>query len=173
MQIQKLKLVAFAVKKRIQGYRLLKNPENVSPLSVTMFKSQSTVYCDATTFNKYIKVTKDFSKKSNLKKEILYSFYYYPLKAGDKKEKYVSYCNLLTYESKQKGKNTLINRPFLPFERRNELCAMLDKQRYYSRFSTKLGRLFEEIFGFTKVDYDKPLRPGFFKVLRNNLKSKS
>ena len=41
MQIQKLKLAAYAMGKRLQGYHLLRNPKTSSPLELTMLRTEN------------------------------------------------------------------------------------------------------------------------------------
>lgn len=88
---------------RCQGYHLLKNPKNTSPLSLTMLKSETNVLPEVGILDYYNRITKDFSKSGKAMEEIVYSYKYYPQKEGDKFQKHVSYQNMRNYISKEKG----------------------------------------------------------------------
>jgi len=167
MQIQKLKLAAYAMAKRCQGYQLLRNPKNASPLSLTMLKSKACPLLTLGIVDYYSRITKDFSKPGKAMEEIVYSYKYYPQKEGDKFQKHVSYLKMQPYVSKEKG-TMPENRPCVP-NRTYEMRDKIDSHRYYSLFSNRLTRILFDPFG---IDSEKTLRPNFFTVLFNNLKAK-
>ncbi len=173
MQVQKLKLAAYALAKRIQGYRLLQNPENASELYLRMIKSETQVRPDLSVSNYFDRITKDFGKKSKTLEEIVYSYHYYPQKPNDKKQKYISYLNLNTFQAKEKGE-VLGGRHLVSHRKYDELRNnIMVKERYYKPSSTVIGRIIDFLFGGVPQDLNKPERPKFFSVLRKNLNIKS
>ena len=95
MDIKKVQVAAFAVKNRLLGYHLLKNPKGSSPYQVKMIKTWSGITYDLDRFDHYHTKSRDFSKpdektaketllvsrymfwknknEKNIKKEIIYN----------------------------------------------------------------------------------------------------
>ena len=64
MQIQKLKLAAYAMGKRLQGYHLLRNPKTSSPLELTMLRTEKAYTLMAILLLGTIESLRDFEKKN-------------------------------------------------------------------------------------------------------------
>ena len=61
MDIKKVQVVAFAIRNRTLGYRLLKNPKGSSPYQIKMMKTWSGISPDLDRFDHYHTKSRDFS----------------------------------------------------------------------------------------------------------------
>ena len=63
MSIQKLKIAAYCIAKRVQGYQLLKNPKGTPATTVKVLKYSDSINPNTLDISKsYETISKDFSK---------------------------------------------------------------------------------------------------------------
>ena len=173
MQVQKLKLAAYAIGKRLQGYQLLRNPKTSSPLELTMIRRTfKDVQLNGDIFTWHDRVSRDFGKKTKPVKETFITKYYYSDSQESKLKPFKHYINLNNGTVKSKGIE-------LEYKDRNkdlsleEYFKVSDKayNSYYSPLGSGMERFMVKALSIFNVD-NKPIRPNFFKVLFNNLASK-
>lgn len=78
MNIHRLKATLFAIKKHYYGYQLLRNPKGTSPTTVRLIRKTNYIKEDTLdTFDKYHRITADFSKDTpEITDEFLSSTHY-------------------------------------------------------------------------------------------------
>ncbi len=171
MQIQKLKLAAYAMGKKLQGYHLLRNPKTSSPLELTMLRTEKSVHTNGDIVTWHDRISRDFEKKTKPVKETLITKHYYSDSSESKIEPFRHYINSTKGIVKSKGVE-------LEYKNRNkdlpwdEYYKVSKKAHdsYYSPFGTGIERFLARML--YNVD-DKPIRPNFFKVLFSNLAAKA
>ena len=77
MDINKIKVVSFAIRYRLMGYRLLQNPKGTSPYQIKMIKSWSGISDKLDRFDHFHTKSKNFSnpKEKTVKKTLLVTRY--------------------------------------------------------------------------------------------------
>ena len=177
--MKKMHLVLWAMGKRAQGYRLLKNDKSSDALAVTMLKWKKWLAADGVLHCTYERVQRDFSQNTGAVKEMLFTEkdLNWPMK------KEISYYNLSS-DGKMAHKGNLDNeRAHLDRENYDNLKSdMLKNDRaraYYepqSAWSFYVWYLLDPFFSNRLWSTDRParlpFRPNVFVVLSQNLKSK-
>ena len=171
MQVQKIKLAAYAIGKRLQGYHLLKNPKTSSPLELTMLRTERHVNYNGDIVTWHDRVSRDFGKNAKSVKETLITKHYYSDSSESKAEPFKHYINLPKGIVKSKGVELEYNcrDKDLPWEEYYKVSQKAHES-YYSPFGTGIERFLARMMYNVDV---KPIRPNFFKVLFSNLSSKT
>ena len=72
MDIKKIQVVSFAIRNKMLGYQLLKNPKGSSPYQIKMIKTRNLISPELDRYDQYFTKSRDFSKpKSKTEKQTL------------------------------------------------------------------------------------------------------
>ena len=188
-----LETAAYAIRKRLQGYRLLKNPKGTSPDEVNMIKhSFGIIYKDSAEMYSYSKIQRQkVDGKTVLNEKILYATYYINPKTKQRTNQ-----KSVLYFANQNGLWTASGEKTIPQEEQRQRLAEIkrvhkkigynddrelayekeryEKERKNSFYQPPVSLLANIMtFGlakFLRAD-SRPYAPTFFKTLRANLKN--
>ena len=183
-----LKAVTFAIGKRLQGYRLLKNPKGTPAAQVNMIKGEHKLNKFFDDEFVYKRISKNFDNgNSKLIEKVMNVVHYMndiTGKISDKKRIYykVKGSNVADFKFKKredlKPAELKFRKP-IKFPSRNPLVQLGDYDRFlFERRQANKDRNYYRTTDdvLTKIctagilgDLSKPKRPNFFKVLFNNL----
>ena len=191
--IQKIQATLYAMRKRLQGYHLLRNPKGTSPTEVNMIKEWYGVTERWDDMFHITRIKKTFSKEGNHKeRRFLMSTHYMDVKTmkmTNPRKKDMNYSfekdgEYIVFKEREDISSGIADErdvPLLSYERSSFL--MRDSEydmACKTKIDAKMGRgyykkgysLFTKIVSlgmYKKMCYPEEKRPNFFKVLYQNL----
>lgn len=187
MDIKSVRVCAYSVLKRLQGYHLLQNPKGSSPYVVNMIKNSEKIAYNLDRFSSYTRISKDFMTGHTTKKYLSINRYMFWTDKGKeiKKERFgykTETGKPLSMKETSINIEELNNRKFdyIDKKRKRDTVNYIDfsnifvgnfsvkKQAYY----TSIRDLEIQKFFSMQQKKDKEHKISFWSVLKANLNMK-